>query len=144
MDEGSRAVWGLLQGEGRSPRKSGVENSKGTWTGGYCPSDTLALKDAGLASALASGVSAIHITTKLCCLPLLPSHWQGNEDTRLHRALGWNRKTASPTAKPSAQHSAATGKGGTSAKLDDCLGRFCFIWQYGRKLRPETRLWVCL
>lgn len=93
--------------------------------------DTLALKDAVLASALASSVTAIHITTKLCCLPLLPSHWQGDEDTRLHHALGWNRKTAGLTAKPTAQHSAAIRKGGTSDKLNDGLGRFCFIWQYG-------------
>lgn len=122
MDEDSRTVWGLLQRKGRSPRKSRVENSKGTWTGGYCPSDTLALKDAGLASALANGVTAIHTTTRLCCLPLLRSHWQGNEDTRLYHVLGWNRKTASPTAKPSAQHSAAIRKGGTSAKLNDWAG----------------------
>lgn len=54
MGEDSRAVWGLLQRTGRSPRKSRVENSKGPGQADTVPLDTLAVTDAVLASGVAS------------------------------------------------------------------------------------------
>lgn len=74
MGEDSRAVWRLLQRKGRSPRKSRVEKSKETWAGRYCSSDTLALKDAVQASAVARRNSHAH-HNRTCGLHFPPSHW---------------------------------------------------------------------
>lgn len=82
---------------GRIPRKRGREQ-QGNLDRRILFPLTLALKDAVLASAIASGVTAIHTSQQnYAVFPFLPFHWQGNEDTRFHHALDWNRKTAGPT-----------------------------------------------